>query len=195
MNARHSHDSPDWYTPADYVEAAREVLGTIDLDPMSDTIANETIKADCFFVVEEDGLAQDWWGRVFLNPAGGLVAEAWRKFTSEPIDAGIWIGYSLEQLQTLQSVSYVMPLDFPMCVPKCRIAFVENEAKKAERIVRLLTKGEAPGASDAARKLAARIRTGKEPPNSPSHANYITYIGPDPHRFVGIFSQFGAVRL
>ena len=33
-----------WYTPGQYVEAARQVLGTIALDPVSSSIANETVR-------------------------------------------------------------------------------------------------------------------------------------------------------
>lgn len=43
--ARHSMDSPEWYTPSPFVEAAREVMGGIDLDPASHEEANRIIKA------------------------------------------------------------------------------------------------------------------------------------------------------
>jgi DNA N-6-adenine-methyltransferase (Dam) len=58
------------YTPAYYIEAARLVLGEIDLDPASSEIAQRTVKAAQYFTAksEPDGLKRDWHGRVFLNP-------------------------------------------------------------------------------------------------------------------------------
>jgi hypothetical protein len=63
------------YTPAVYIDAARRVLGEIDLDPASDVIAQRTVKAKGFFTKQEDGLRQEWIGRVFLNPpyARGVI--------------------------------------------------------------------------------------------------------------------------
>ncbi len=56
------------YTPATYIEAARVVLGVIDLDPASDHQAQQTVKAEQFFTPEDDGLTRMWSGNVFLNP-------------------------------------------------------------------------------------------------------------------------------
>lgn len=63
-----SSGSFDYYTPEDVVELAREVLGHISLDPASCEIANKTVKANTYYDIEKDGLAQPWFGTMFMNP-------------------------------------------------------------------------------------------------------------------------------
>ena len=58
----------EWYTPPEIIEAARRVLGTIDLDPASCAEAQEWIQARRWFGIEQDGLLQKWGGAVWLNP-------------------------------------------------------------------------------------------------------------------------------
>jgi hypothetical protein len=75
----------EWYTPAEYVERAREVLAWIDLDPASSASAQQTIRADKYFSADDDGLARDWMGRVWLNPpyAQPLIAQFVHKLVEE----------------------------------------------------------------------------------------------------------------
>lgn len=192
---RHTCDSPEWYTPSPFVEATREVMRAIDLDPASCEEANQTVKATRFFTEEDNGLEQPWGGRVFLNPPGGkgLVQSFWRKLVREfavmkRVEQAIWIGYSLEQLQTLQNAATLTPLHFPMCVPSKRVAFIENEAKQRARIEKMTEYNRVNAA------IGGKLRRVSETADSPSHANYITYMGPHVERFREVFGAFGAVR-
>ncbi len=166
--AQHSSASNEWYTPAEYVEAARDVMGGIDLDPASCAEANETVKADRFWTKHEDGLNQDWRGRVFLNPPGGArdgksVAGLWWKKLIEEYETGrvgqfVFIGFTLEILRTTQDRSKygdMSPLCevFKRCFPRKRISF------------------------------------GGQP--HPTHANVIVYGGPYTVTFRQQFSKFG----
>ena len=65
------------YTPAEYVEAARDVMGVIDLDPASCKLANTIIQAKRFYDQKTNGLLKPWSGKVWMNPpyANKLVVE------------------------------------------------------------------------------------------------------------------------
>lgn len=58
----------EWYTPSEYIEAARSVMGSIDLDPASNDYANKTVKAWRYFTKQTNGLEQEWFGNIWMNP-------------------------------------------------------------------------------------------------------------------------------
>jgi hypothetical protein len=71
----HNSGEHEWYTPDTYLDAARIVLGSIDLDPASSDIAQERVRAGVYYTKENDGLSQEWRGNVWLNPPyeSGLI--------------------------------------------------------------------------------------------------------------------------
>lgn len=67
-----SSESNEWYTPSSIIEAARKVMGPIDLDPASCEQANEWIGAKQFHSLSDDGFNKDWKAKtLWLNPPYG----------------------------------------------------------------------------------------------------------------------------
>lgn len=58
----------EWYTPPQIIEAARRVMGCIDLDPASCEQAQKKVKAKRYYTAADNGLQQPWEGNVWLNP-------------------------------------------------------------------------------------------------------------------------------
>ena len=70
--------SDEYFTPGNIIECARLVLGRIDLDPASSLEANATVQADRFFTIADDGLHQEWGGRIWMNhPFGRKTNKPW----------------------------------------------------------------------------------------------------------------------
>jgi len=66
----------EYYTPVEIVEAARRVMGRIDLDPASSENANRIVKASHIYTTKENGLAQPWHGNIWMNHPFGRAEEA-----------------------------------------------------------------------------------------------------------------------
>lgn len=81
----------EWYTPAEYIEAAKKVMGCIDLDPASSLSANAVVGATRFYSVSDNGLQQDWAGKVWLNPpyAGELIGKFAAKLAQHVSDGDV----------------------------------------------------------------------------------------------------------
>jgi hypothetical protein len=153
----------EWYTPSPIIEAAREVMGSIALDPASSAQANKTVKAEQFFTAADDGQFQDWHGPLWMNPpyAHPLIDEFVQHLADELSrgalnDACVLVNNATETAwgQLLLGVSDAV------CFHAGRIRFL-NE------------KGEATGA--------------------PLQGQMIVYRGGDPGRFREVFAKFGRV--
>jgi len=58
----------EWYTPGKFIQAAKKVMGRIDLDPASSETANALIGATKFYTQDNDGLTKKWHGCIWMNP-------------------------------------------------------------------------------------------------------------------------------
>jgi ParB family chromosome partitioning protein len=64
----HNSGENEWYTPNEIIKSVYGVMGKIDLDPASCETANKVVQACKFYTKEDNGLHQEWFGRIFLNP-------------------------------------------------------------------------------------------------------------------------------
>jgi phage N-6-adenine-methyltransferase len=62
------YDRDEWYTPQRVITHAWDAMGRIDLDPASNEEAQEVVQAATYYTKADNGLAQSWHGRVWLNP-------------------------------------------------------------------------------------------------------------------------------
>lgn len=68
LKAHQNKGVVEWYTPAEYIDAARNVMGSIDVDPASNKIAQRIVKAGKFFTKDNCGLKKQWNGNIYMNP-------------------------------------------------------------------------------------------------------------------------------
>ena len=213
-NSLHSAESVMHYTPEDIVQRAVDTLGgEILLDPASDAFGNATVCARNFY--PREGLVRPWFGPLFVNPPGrsddnpGGASAWWHKLIAEwELASGSWsaifVGFSLEILQTCQSKGYRHPLRFPTCVPKQRIKFDVNAVDLYRSLKNRLASDEkmteakyAALATKLAKVESARLRGERRyPGNSPTHGNFITCVTVDggvQERFRAEFSPIGVV--
>lgn len=126
--------SVEWYTPARYVDAARDVLFDIELDPASCAYANQPVKAKRFFSPEngQDGLLMPWLATsVFLNPPYGRRAANPTGFNQQLWTNNLVQEYAVDNVQSAillvnacTSEKWFQILwQFPICFTDHRIKF------------------------------------------------------------------------
>lgn len=151
----------EWYTPPKYVKAAREVMGTIDVDPASCDVAQANVKATRFYTVEDDGLQYAWKGNVWLNPpyTSGVidmfVAKLLEHIESSDISAAIMLSNNSTETKWFQSAAQACS---GICFPSRRISFIDQHGEQQ---------------------------------NQPNHGQAFFYFGSNKMRFLERFSTFG----
>ena len=166
MQVLTSSQTTEWYTPQVYTDAAREVMGSIDLDPASCPVANEWIQADHIYTKEEDGLSLAWIGNCWLNPPFGRIGHKMIRYLCEQYDKG-FVGQAVLLTKCVPGYKWWDTLfhdyRFPVCFVRDRIAFLRIE------------NGEVVGSG------ASKAGTN------------FWYLGRHEARFKEIFSRFGRV--
>ena len=153
----------EWYTPWIYVQAARDVMGTIDTDPASSETANGIVKAKQYFTIEDDGRQQTWVGNIWMNPpySQPLVTEFCallvEKLKNREIKQACVLVNNATETNFYQNM---MGECQAVCFIKGRVKFIDQN-------------GESTGA--------------------PLQGQTILYFGEGYQKFAKVFSQFGVV--
>ena len=176
--AIHQSKSQEWFTPPVYVNAAREVMGGIDLDPASCAAANAIIGAPTFYDRATDGLSRRWYGRIWLNPpygkTGGYGSNGdWNPRAGES-NAKVWTEKLLDEwysrrvsqavllVNAVPGQKWFRPLfDFPICFTDHRIRFIDGRTGAIQE--------------------------------QPTHSNAFVYLGTRPEQFAKLFGVFGTI--
>lgn len=155
----------EWYSPPEYVDAARCVLGgTIDLDPASCEIANRTVKAATFYTAKQNGLAYPWAGTVWMNPPYlmPLISKFCGKLAYHIADGTVTAAVVLVNNATETAwFATLASRAAAICLPRGRVKFLDSDGN----------------------------------PGSPLQGQAILYLGPDTAHFAADFRTFGPVAL
>jgi phage N-6-adenine-methyltransferase len=157
-------DGDEWFTPADYVAMAREVMGGIDLDPASCVAAQATVLAKEFYTLEhgQDGLLMPWEvDTLWLNPPYSNAGEWVERLVAEYRDGNIRKhAITLINAKTETGWFGLLWKHAALCFVSGRISFVPGDGGESQT-----------------------GRTGSA----------IAYLGPNPERFREVYSRVGVI--
>ena len=128
-----SSSSHDWGTPETILDRVRLVHGgALDLDPCTSEWHQQRVRAERYFTVEDNGLAQEWQGaRAFVNPPFGDVhrefaAKLLNEYEAGRIGAAIFLG----QPSATAGSAWFLPLwEHVVCFCHRRVEFVHPDGR------------------------------------------------------------------
>src|SRR5260221_1610734 len=159
-----SSESNEWYTPAEYIEAARRLMGGIDIDPDSCDLANETVKADTIYHIQDSGLDHDWPGSVWLKPPYGL--------TDGESNQSIWTSRLIKQYEEGPTTEAVLLVNSA------------TEAKWFQPLYKYLI---------CFTDHRIRFNNSQGESSQPTQGNALVYFGKQRKRFIEQFRRFGRI--
>lgn len=112
----------EWLTPLNLVHS----LGKFDLDPCA---AKEQpwATAENHLTLDDDGLVQDWKGRVWLNPPYGTEAKLW---LAKLVSHGNGIALVFARTETKMFFDYVWPCATGIRFLKGRLTFLNVDGSQ-----------------------------------------------------------------
>lgn len=163
--------SSEWHTPPHVIEAAREVMQGIELDPASCKEANMIVRAQRYYTAKDNGLIQEWKARsVWLNPPYGrtLDMKARHQSTIEQFTTKLIQEYetgNIEQAILLVpatiGTNWFIPLwQYPLCFHSGKLNFLSPD---------------------------------KHSCYSHAYGTVLAYLGSREQRFIDIFSRYGRI--
>jgi ParB family chromosome partitioning protein len=125
----HTTGDEEWYTPPHIVGMAKSVMGSIDLDPASNEVAQGWIGAETFFTKKDNGLIKPWFGNVWLNPPydKNTVEAFIDKAIHSPIKQYVILLNNITETAYGQKI--IKNSDM-LCFPKGRLRFIRADGKK-----------------------------------------------------------------
>lgn len=119
----HSGGADQWLTPRHIVDA----LGPFDLDPCS-PIERPWPTAAKHYTIEDDGLRQPWFGRVWLNPPYGN-AGAWMRKMAEH---GSGVALMFARTETAMWHDHIWPSAHSILFMRGRVTFCLSDGTPAK---------------------------------------------------------------
>lgn len=122
----------EWYTPKEFIDAARNAMGSIDLDPASNDIANQVVQAEKYYTAETNGLDKDWNGNVWMNPpyASDLIEKFIDKLIEQTEAGNVNQAVVLVNNATETGwFSKLVHISSAVCFPKSRVKFYMPDGK------------------------------------------------------------------
>jgi hypothetical protein len=121
-----SSETAEHFTPAEIIAAVTDCVGTIDLDPCSNE-GSPNVPAARHFTRVDDGLAQRWAGRVYMNPPYGREIDAWVTKLCDSHEQGD-VAEALALLPARTDTQWWQRLrDYACCFIKGRLTFIGND--------------------------------------------------------------------